>query len=234
MNSDVRFGPAFVWDNPVGENKSPLNPKEKHLAMNGTKKLLIGLVTVAGMPAFADTETTDTSSGESRLETLFKAHALEPGSIGGVKVTTEKRNVAPNGFWKRHLDKIGVGGSLFAALCCLGFPALVSILSAIGLGFLINDDILRPLMIVFFAGRNFGARPWHASRQPMGTDRRNPERGDVVCVHPRLIQRGDSRTRPCRPRDCQPVECISATATAEETTKMNLRHAGKNYETVAL
>jgi mercuric ion transport protein len=50
---------------------------------------------------------------------------------------------------KRHLDKVGVGGSLFAALCCLGFPALVSILSAIGLGFLINDDILRPLLIVF-------------------------------------------------------------------------------------
>jgi len=53
------------------------------------------------------------------------------------------------GFWKRHLDKVGVGGSLFAALCCLGFPALVSILSAIGLGFLINDDILRPLLILF-------------------------------------------------------------------------------------
>jgi mercuric ion transport protein len=53
------------------------------------------------------------------------------------------------GFWKRHLDKIGVGGSLFAALCCLGFPGLVSILSAIGLGFLINDDILRPFLIVF-------------------------------------------------------------------------------------
>lgn len=47
------------------------------------------------------------------------------------------------------MDKIGIGGSLFAALCCLGFPALVSILSAIGLGFLINDDILRPLLIVF-------------------------------------------------------------------------------------
>jgi len=69
--------------------------------------------------------------------------------IGGDKVTTEKKNVAVNGFWKRHLDKIGVGGSLFAALCCLGFPALLSILSAIGLGFLINDDILRPLMIGF-------------------------------------------------------------------------------------
>jgi mercuric ion transport protein len=69
--------------------------------------------------------------------------------IGGDKITTEKKNAAAKGFWKRHLDKIGVGGSLFAALCCLGFPALLSILSAIDLGFLINDDILRPLMIVF-------------------------------------------------------------------------------------
>lgn len=80
----------------------------------------------------------------------------------------KKENVGPNGFWKRHLDKIGVGGSLFAALCCLGFPALVSILSAIGLGFLINDDILRPLMVVFLLvailglalGMRHHGRPW--------------------------------------------------------------------------
>jgi len=54
-----------------------------------------------------------------------------------------------NQFWKRHLDKIGIAGSIFAALCCLGFSALLSILSAIGLGFLINDAILLPLLIVF-------------------------------------------------------------------------------------
>jgi len=54
-----------------------------------------------------------------------------------------------NQFWKRHLDKIGIGGSIFAALCCLGFPALLSILSAIGLGFFINDAILLPLLIIF-------------------------------------------------------------------------------------
>jgi hypothetical protein len=34
---------------------------------------------------------------------------------------------------------MGVGGSLFAALCCLGFPALMSFLSAIGLGLLITS-----------------------------------------------------------------------------------------------
>lgn len=55
------------------------------------------------------------------------------------------------GFWKCHLDKIGVGGSLFAALCCLGFPALLSIISAVGLGFLIRDAVLIPLLVVFLA-----------------------------------------------------------------------------------
>jgi len=54
-------------------------------------------------------------------------------------------------FWRRHLDQIGVGGSIFAALCCLGFPALLAIMSAIGLGFLINDAILIPLLIAFLA-----------------------------------------------------------------------------------
>jgi mercuric ion transport protein len=67
-----------------------------------------------------------------------------------------------DGFWKRHLDKLGIGGALFAALCCLGFPALVSIVSAIGLGFLINDTILMPLLgislLVTLAGLYLGVR----------------------------------------------------------------------------
>lgn len=49
-------------------------------------------------------------------------------------------------FLDQHLDKVGIGGSLFAALCCLGFPALLSILSAVGLGFFIHDAILRGLL----------------------------------------------------------------------------------------
>ena len=75
------------------------------------------------------------------------------------------------GFWKRHLDKIGVGGSLFAALCCLGFPALLSILTAIGLGFLIHNAILIPLLVVFLAltlwGLYNGMRR-HGRRQALG------------------------------------------------------------------
>lgn len=72
----------------------------------------------------------------------------------------------PKNFWKKHTDKVGVTGSIFAALCCLGFPALLSILSAIGLGFLINDAVLLPLLIIFLLvtliGLYLGA-PHHGS-----------------------------------------------------------------------
>jgi hypothetical protein len=44
--------------------------------MNRTKRLLFDLVTVAAMPTFADTKTTTTFSGESRLEALFKSDLL--------------------------------------------------------------------------------------------------------------------------------------------------------------
>ena len=104
----------------------------------------------------------------------------------------------------------------------------MAILSAIGLGFLINDDILRPLMIVFLLVAILGLAPWHAaSRKPMGTDRRNPERGDIVCFIYVSFNEVNSRARHCWPGDCKPVECISATATAEEPTKMTLRYEGE-------
>lgn len=77
------------------------------------------------------------------------------------------RNGEP--FWKRHLDKIGVGGSLFAALCCLGFPALLAILSAAGLGFLINDAILIPLLVLFLVVTLWGlylGKGHHGSSAP--------------------------------------------------------------------
>lgn len=70
-------------------------------------------------------------------------------------------------FWLHYADKIGLGGSIFTALCCLGFPALLSILSAIGLGFLINDAILLPLLSIFlvitlwglFSGIRYHGKP---------------------------------------------------------------------------
>ena len=67
--------------------------------------------------------------------------------------------------WKEHVDKIGVVGSFIAAACCLGLPAVVAILTAIGLGLLINDAVLRPLELVFLAltvaGQVFSYRAHH-------------------------------------------------------------------------
>jgi mercuric ion transport protein len=68
-------------------------------------------------------------------------------------------------FWRKHTDKVGVVGSVFAALCCLGFPALLSLLTAIGFGFWINDALLLPLLIIFLlvtlVGLVFGMREHH-------------------------------------------------------------------------
>ena len=47
-----------------------------------------------------------------------------------------------------HVDKVGILGATFAALCCLGIPAVLSVVSAVGLGFLIHDAILLPLLII--------------------------------------------------------------------------------------
>jgi len=50
-----------------------------------------------------------------------------------------------------HLDKVGIIGATIAALCCLGLPAILSVLTAIGLGFIVNDAVLAPLLIVSLA-----------------------------------------------------------------------------------
>ncbi|HEX9406386.1 MAG TPA: MerC domain-containing protein [Thermoanaerobaculia bacterium] len=47
-----------------------------------------------------------------------------------------------------HADKVGILGAAFAALCCLGISAVLSVVSAIGLGFLIHDAVLLPLLIL--------------------------------------------------------------------------------------
>ncbi len=90
-----------------------------------------------------------------------------PNCAGGVRRPHKPKadiTMAKN-FWKKHTDKVGVVGSVFTALCCLGFPALLSILSAIGLGFLINDAVLIPLLIIFLlvtiVGLALGMRAHH-------------------------------------------------------------------------
>jgi len=76
----------------------------------------------------------------------------------------------PESFLRRHADKIGAAGSIFAGLCCLGFPAALSLLAAVGLGFLINDAVLLPALAIFLAVSIYGL--WrgyrrHHSRLPL-------------------------------------------------------------------
>jgi len=43
----------------------------------------------------------------------------------------------------------GTGGVIITSLCCLGLPLVLALLSLLGLGFVINDFILFPLLAVF-------------------------------------------------------------------------------------
>jgi len=67
----------------------------------------------------------------------------------------------------RHLDKIGEPGSIVAALCCLGVSAFVSVVSALGLGFLLNDAVLLPVFLLFLALSLWGlAAGWRRHGKP--------------------------------------------------------------------
>ncbi len=68
-----------------------------------------------------------------------------------------------------HADKWGPIGSIFAALCCLGFAPALAALSAVGLGFLINDLVLIPFLALFLAATIWGLhldRPRHQTPGP--------------------------------------------------------------------
>ena len=67
-------------------------------------------------------------------------------------------------------DKSGFLGTLFASLCCLGVSVVIAPLTAIGLGFLINDLILLPLVLVFLIITLWGLyQGWkrHGVRPPL-------------------------------------------------------------------
>jgi hypothetical protein len=50
-------------------------------------------------------------------------------------------------FWMRGGGSpLAALAALFTTLCCLGFPALVGLFSALGAGFLLNDRYLEPLL----------------------------------------------------------------------------------------
>ncbi len=76
-------------------------------------------------------------------------------------------------FWMRGGGSgLAALAALVTTLCCLGFPALVGLLSALGAGFLLNDRYLEPGL--------FGNAPAH------GADHRAPyaPASSAWTVHP--------------------------------------------------
>jgi mercuric ion transport protein len=74
------------------------------------------------------------------------------------------------GLLARHADKMGAAGSLFASLCCLGTPAILAFLAAIGAGFLVNDLILLPLLALSLMVALWGlgkGRELHGDGRPL-------------------------------------------------------------------
>ncbi len=69
-----------------------------------------------------------------------------------------------------HADKWGPIGSIFAALCCLGFAPALAALSAGGLGFLINDLVLIPLLILFLGTTIWGLHRDRARHKTPGPE----------------------------------------------------------------
>src|SRR6266699_3593728 len=60
---------------------------------------------------------------------------------------TKGTAMTPRRFWMRGSESaLASLAALVTTLCCLGFPALVGFLSALGAGFLLNDRYLEPLL----------------------------------------------------------------------------------------
>ena len=63
----------------------------------------------------------------------------------------------------------GALGAVFTSLCCLGFAPLLAALAAAGLGFVISDAVLIPLLALFLGITLWGlhgARRWHGNPRP--------------------------------------------------------------------
>ena len=49
----------------------------------------------------------------------------------------------------RALMAVGIGGAAFAALCCVAPFLVAGLVTALGLGFMLNDALLMGLLVVF-------------------------------------------------------------------------------------
>jgi hypothetical protein len=71
----------------------------------------------------------------------------------GAPVTDNPQKISWLG---RALMAVGVSGAAFAALCCFAPFLVASLVSAIGLGFIMKDSILMGLLVVFLGIAGLG------------------------------------------------------------------------------
>lgn len=71
---------------------------------------------------------------------------------------------------EKRMDVVGTVGATFAGLCCVGMPLVLTVLTAIGLGFLASHLIFVPLMVLFLilTGYSLAAsRKRHERKEPL-------------------------------------------------------------------
>jgi hypothetical protein len=120
-------------------------------------------------------------------------------------------NVCGKELLEKHTDKVGVAGTIFAALCCLGFPALLSILGTVGLGFLINDAILVPLLALFLIVTLRRPLSWRSTSQALArVHHRHRERDRAFRFHRDRIQQTARLPRRRWPDRRQRSQCLVA------------------------
>jgi hypothetical protein len=85
-----------------------------------------------------------------------------------MKATIDHSDCRHKYFWEDCCGKIGVAGSLMACIFCLGLPGFISLVSAIGLGFLARHEIGVGMLIAcitltlggLFLGMIHHHKPW--------------------------------------------------------------------------
>ena len=56
-----------------------------------------------------------------------------------------------NRILQNHTDKLGLVGTIFTVGCCLGLPGFLPLAAAVGLGFMTNMAVVKPLLVVVIA-----------------------------------------------------------------------------------
>jgi mercuric ion transport protein len=101
---------------------------------------------------------------------IWQTLLLNPPPLPSPPQASATMTAATPGAAERAADTSGVLAACFAALCCAGNPVILSVLAALGLGFLRRDAILWPLMLLSLAVALWGlwrGTAYHRRQPPL-------------------------------------------------------------------